>query len=631
MQLFMKSQILIFFLICFPYIVNCQNEPVPILLSKEKTIIDGKTYILHTVKQGETLFSICRAYNVVLKDIIAINPDANVSIKTGQVLKIPTDPMTPKIPSSLNSENYILHIVEAGQTIYSITQKYNITKEELFKHNPELEVSQSLQTGQVVKIPKITTISLNKETVSQNSQIIEHKIKRKETLYSISRLYQVSVDDIIKINPELNTNDIKTGQTIKIPSGKKVETQTNVLVPASDSNVTHPAIIKLFEPCTAAQNNIEHKIAFLLPLYLEENKTLLELDSLNTVEKKGQEDKLIYSKSKNLIEFYEGALIAIDSLKKAGYSYKIYVYDTGRDIHKMTSILGKPEIADMEIFIGPFDSLLLEKALPFAKDHNIKVISPLSQNVNLLKGNPQLYQVNPAESSKIDGAIQYLATQKNKNIILVKSNRVGDKDIFNLFEQKLNLLRTQGLQFKLHAGNKDGALSSKLESDKENLIIMPSVEETAISDVLRNMNYVNEKYKISIFGLPKWATFSSTEISYLHNLQFEYYTSFFVDYSRPAVKQFLLKDHEHFKTEPDAQSFGSQGYNYCFLGYDVTFYFLSALAKFGRNFEACLPTHQVDLLQSDFHFTPSQNGDGTMNHLVNIVRYNKDYSISKVH
>jgi hypothetical protein len=346
---------------------------------------------------------------------------------------------------------------------------------------------------------------------------------------------------------------------------------------------------------------------------------------------KNVEEKLLFVRSRNPLEFYEGALLAIDSLKKAGHSFRIYVYDTGRDIQKLTGILNRKELAEMDMFIGPFDTLLLEKALVFAQMHNIKVVSPLSQNNNLLRGNPNLYQINPAETSKIDAAIQYLSSQRDKNIILFKSNRPLDKDIYNLFEEKLNLLRVDGFQFKTHTGNKDGTLSSKLVTDRENLIIMPSNEETAVADLLRNMNYVNINYKITVFGMPRWMTFSSIDISFLHNLQFEYYTSFFADYSKPVTKKFILKMREHFKTEPGTQSFSSQGYSYAFLGYDVTFYFLNALAKYGRNFDACLPLYQVDLIQSDFHFSPVPNGNGTMNNVVNIIKYNGDFTISRIH
>ncbi len=629
MQLIIKTILLFLLVINFNPVVYAQNEPVPITISKEKVIIEGKVYYLHTIKSGETLFSISKAYGVTQKDIIALNPYASTSLKTGQILKIPAILSAP-VPNSLNSENYLFHIVDAGQTIFSIAEKYNISKEEIYKHNPETEIS-PIQVGQVIKIPKAANIEVNnndvKPNTSSNASFIEHKVKRKETLYSISRFYQISVDDIVQVNPELNTSDIKTGQTLKIPAGNKPIVILNTEAVKPDTiNAPKP---KSFEPCAPNEYKQVHKVAFLLPLYLEENKATIDIDSIAGY--KNIEDRLVFSRSKNLLEFYEGALLALDSLKKAGNSYKIFVYDTGRDIQKLTSILNRKELSEMELFIGPFDSSLLEKALIFAKKYNIKVVSPLSQNSNLLKGNPNLYQVNPSETSKIDAAIQYLAIQKDKNIILFKSSRLADQEIFNQFEEKLNILRASGFQFKTHIGNKDGTLSSKLVADKDNLIVMPSNEETAVSDLLRNMNYINSNFRISIFGLPKWTTFSSTDISYLHNLQYEYYTSFYADYSKPVTKKFILKMHDYYKSEPGIQSFSSQGYSYAFLGYDITFYFLNALAKYGSNFESCLPSYQVDLIQSDFHFFPAENGNGTMNNVINIIKYNKDYTITKIH
>lgn len=620
----LTGKVLSFLLIVSVLTAYSQNEPVPITLSKEKVIIDGKAYFMHTVKHGETLFSIAKAYNVPQKDIIAINKDAATSIKTGQVLKIPSDQLA-KLPPSMNTDNYVFHIVEAGQTVFSIAEKYNIPKEELYKHNPETEIS-PLQAGQVIKIPKSTN-GVVKQAEADSPSFREHKVKRKETLYSISRSYLVTVDDIIALNPELNTSDLKTGQILKIPTETtRINTPNGSEVSAEAAKVIIPATI---EPCSLIDPKQVHNVAFLLPLFLDENKTIVDLDSLSG--NKNMEERLLFGRSKNPLEFYEGALLAIDSLKKAGHSFRIYVYDTGRDLQKLNSILNRKELSEMELFIGPFDSLLIDKALVFAKTHNIKVVSPLSQNVNMLKGNPNLYQVNPSEISKIEAAIQYLSSQRDKNIILFKSSRPADKDIFNTFEERLNILRVEGFQFKTHTGNKDGTLSSKLVIDKENLIIVPSNEEIVVADVLRNMNYINSSYKISVFGLPRWTTFTSTDISFLHNLQYEYYTSFFPEYNKAVTKNFILKMRENFKTEPGAQSFSSQGYSYAFLGYDITFYFLNALAKYGRNFESCLPNYHVDLIQSDFHFTKSENGNGIMNKAVNIIRYNKDYTIRKVY
>lgn len=407
--------------------VNGQNEPVQITISKEKAIIDGKTYYLHTVKQGETLFSIAKAYNVPQKDIIALNKDAGVSIKTGQVLRIPFEQVT-QLPPSFNSDEYIFHIVEAGQKISTIAEKYNLTKEILYKHNPETEIS-PLQAGQIIKIPKNGNAEIKKtETLPAFK---EHKVKRKETLYSISRTYQLTVDDIIAMNPELNTSDIKTGQIIKIPNASiKTNDYTTPVTTEESPNV---AIPDHHEPCTPFAEKTVHNVAFLMPLYLDENKTIVDLDSLAGT--KNIEERLLFIRSRYPLEFYEGALLAIDSLKKAGHSFKIYVYDTGRDLQKLTNILNRKELSEMELFIGPFDSLLLEKALVFAANHNIKVVSPLSQNINLLKGNPHLFQVNPRNYQKLKHQFSIWQHRKTKTLFFSNPTILRTR-IFIIFLRK---------------------------------------------------------------------------------------------------------------------------------------------------------------------------------------------------
>lgn len=595
--------------------VSAQKEPVKIEISKERAIIDGKTFYLHTVKQGETLFSISKAYKVSQKEITDINPDAK-TLKVGQVLRIPGAEIS-ELPSSLKSEDFIFHIVQNGQTISSIAEKYNITREDMFKYNPETEVS-PIQAGQVIRIPKNTSVAVS----DNSSSYSEHKVKRKETLYSISRMYNISVNDIISLNPELNTSDIQTGQILKIPRNAPVKSENR-----ENTEITDQVIINT-EPCTPATEKKIHKVAFLLPLYLDENQTIAQVDSVS--DKKNPEERLVYSRSRNPLEFYQGALLAIDSLKKAGNSFQVYVYDTGRDIQKLTSILNRKELAEMELFIGPFDTVLIDKALEFASKNKINIVSPLSQNTNLLNGNPNLFQVNPSENSKIDAAVQYLATQKDKNIILFNSNRPADKDVYDVFESKLNTLTENGFQFQIQKDS-PASIVKKLVTDRENLIIVPSDQEIAVGELLRILNYTNSEYKISVFGLPGWGSFSGTDLSFLHNLQYEYYTSFYPDYTKPLTKQVIRKMRENFRTEPGARSFSSQGYSYAFLGYDVTFYFLNALTKYGRDFTNCLPSHQVDLTQSYYHFAPSNDGNGTMNNVVNIVRYNKDYTITKIY
>src|SRR5512145_2255533 len=102
---------------------------VVVEVSKEKTTINGKTYYLHTVKKGENLYRISRAYNITQKDIIIANPEAiSGVVKDGQILKIPTESLNIPGIQQIESDNFIHHVTEEQQTIFFLTQKYAVSK-----------------------------------------------------------------------------------------------------------------------------------------------------------------------------------------------------------------------------------------------------------------------------------------------------------------------------------------------------------------------------------------------------------------------------------------------------------------------------------------------------------------------
>ena len=192
------------------------NSQVTVVPSKTRTVIDGKTFYLHIVKQGETLYSISKAYNIPQKDVVFNNPDAFEGIRVGQELKIPVKAADTATSNKIESALYIYHIAEKGQTTYGIAQQYGIGMEDLYKHNPELEHS-PLQAGQVVTIPKAGKSAVQPE--KPKTGYVIHSVKRKETLFSIAKSYDVDLNMIFEINPEIDSKDpkIKIGQEIKIP------------------------------------------------------------------------------------------------------------------------------------------------------------------------------------------------------------------------------------------------------------------------------------------------------------------------------------------------------------------------------------------------------------------------------
>ncbi len=166
---------------------------------------------LYTVKRGDSLYSIARQFNTTVQAIKSLNNLTSNTLQIGQILKIPVfEPDTPSTPDN-NADEYI---VQAGDSLYKIAEKFNTTVDELIEYN-NLPTT-VLQVGQVLRIPKVSS-----------SNII-YTVKAGDTLYKIANTYGVSVDAIKQLN-NLTSNILSIGQRLYIPKGTSIE-ETNFVV-----------------------------------------------------------------------------------------------------------------------------------------------------------------------------------------------------------------------------------------------------------------------------------------------------------------------------------------------------------------------------------------------------------------
>lgn len=114
-----------------------------------------------------------------------------------------------------NDKVYLVHIVEGGQTLYSLTRMYEVSVDEIIADNPS--VDEGLQIGQRILIPTNLTpdkVKINGEK-EEDLELCEHKVRRRETLFGISREYEQSQAELIKLNPEIESG-LKVGQIIRV-------------------------------------------------------------------------------------------------------------------------------------------------------------------------------------------------------------------------------------------------------------------------------------------------------------------------------------------------------------------------------------------------------------------------------
>ncbi|OXA86430.1 LysM peptidoglycan-binding domain-containing protein [Flavobacterium hercynium] len=172
-----------------------------------------ESYIEHRIQKGETAYFIAQKYKVTVDEIYNLNPESQNGIKDNQLIKIPVH-----VAEKQNSNQQNTHVVGAKETLFGLAKQYNISVETLQNANQDI-LAGGLQIGQVLTIPQNTANASKTETTSSSK--VTHQVVAKESLFSIARQYNVSVQDLENLNKDLLLNGLQIGQTIAIPNKRK--------------------------------------------------------------------------------------------------------------------------------------------------------------------------------------------------------------------------------------------------------------------------------------------------------------------------------------------------------------------------------------------------------------------------
>lgn len=196
----------------------------PVLLDSIGTeTINGKIFIIHQVGEKETLYGISRRYGTTVDSILQYNPTADAGLEIGQVIKVP---YVPKRSSRTSSDNG-LHTVAAKETMFSISQAYNVSVDDIKKWNNL--TSNSLSIGQQIVVRKPSSAQDPAVTPAVTSTVASakgtHIVGSKETMFSISRQYGITVQQLRDWN-KLESNDISIGQELVVVAPKSEVART---------------------------------------------------------------------------------------------------------------------------------------------------------------------------------------------------------------------------------------------------------------------------------------------------------------------------------------------------------------------------------------------------------------------
>ena len=564
-------------------------------------------YFMHTVTKGQSLYSIASMYNVTIDEIVRLNPGSEERIKAGEALKI---------PQKEDNGQPAYHTIQAGETLYKLTVHYGVSAQDICRANPGLS-AKNFRIGQVIAIPakKVVKEEPKPETTPsvKPSEPLKincrdmHRVQRKETIYSISKLYGITEEELIAANPELRTKKLKRGKFICIPYAKASSDNANAS--ATSQAVSDMELFRQNQKESKKYASI--KAAVLLPFMTKEN---------------GNRDEQV-----RMVEYYEGFLMAVDSLKQQGVSVDIHTYDSGNTTATITQLINtKKELKDMDIIFGPLHTDQVKIMADFAKKNKIRLVVPFTSKSDEVFNNPYVFQINTPQSYLFSEVYEhYLRKFPNAHVVFLNAD-TGDKDKDEFIKGLKEELKNKQITFKelKDAEISPEGMKTAVDSLRENVLIPTSGKKIALIKILPLLIITareHPNYNMRLFGYPEWQTYTDDHLSNFFELDTYFYTSFYTNNLFPTAIKFTSAYRKWYSKDM-ANTYPKYG----MLGFDTAYFFLKGLARYGNHLEEEMNNMTLNPIQTGFKFERVNNWGGFINKKVFFVRFTKDYELIKL-
>jgi len=563
---------------------------IPVKTAVKATVQTEKT---HTVLPKETLFGIEKKYNVSDADLKKANPFLEKDgLQINQVLVIPSKNGV-KTMATVVQEKTLYHDVLAKETKYSIAKKYGITIAELEKKNPEIVPNLTVGSHLLIKgNPTKNPVLPQKETIKKEVAVAPvkkyatYEVKPKETLYSLSKMFDLSQEELLVLNPELK-NGVETGMLLKVPAT------------AGFSNVQENKVYADLTP--KANFNGRKKIALLLPF----NVTKVQGDTLNSVVSRLKKDKFLNM----TLDFYAGALIAIDSAKTLGLPIDVQIVDSeetkyGSDI---AAVVKANNLQNADAIVGPFYQNNAETTARLLAANNVPVISPLSKDA----GNPiaNLYQTVPSNDVLKSAMFNFMRSKKGNIIAVVDKKK---ESVVQYIKQNQSDVRLVPLTEKGSVAAE--TLRGMLVAGRMNYVVMETANTMMIKATIASMLIAMSDYQVQLVILEPNETLDTDEISFSNLVKLKLmYPSVTRDNDSPEGVAFENKFRKINMIAPS---------DYAVRGFDVTFDTMMRLMQ-NKSFEETANATATEQFENKFEYYKKDNA-GYTNKGVYIMYYDSD-------
>ena len=504
---------------------------------------------------------------------------------------------------------YIQYKVKPGETMSTIAEKLNMKTKDLLRLNPDFtetpkansyiivpenkyEFFRNQQVKNGVVIEEVDTNSLNnpqtdreKLIASLKKKFLIYEVKKGDTFYSLEKKFNVTRGELLLLNPELK-DGLKENSILKI------------------KEIIEESAIKKTTFRDEINTNSAIKVALLLPL----RSDAFSYDSISPKE--------IFYKNGSLVniatDFYLGAEIAVDSLRKSGVAIELNVFDTGaRKSNRISSIISNQNLNANDVIIGPLYS---EEAQKVASAVNIPVVFPMySSNQSEFK-NSNIIKAAPDKKIFKQALIDYVNDVFDQGNLILVGELAATQAIKNELNIKNGTIRILTPQ---NGMVQKGRFLEILKPNTKNWVIIASNNEVIISDVVNSLISLPNDTKVNVLTFDKGSVYDKIDNLKLGKIGFTYVSEEFVDETSESSQSFTKLYQEKNNTLP---SF------YATKGFDITYDILVRLSS-GKRLQATFREGATVRVDTKFEY---KNNETFENEGVFILQINKDLSITKL-
>ncbi|MES2628726.1 MAG: LysM domain-containing protein, partial [Bacteroidota bacterium] len=373
---------------------------------------------------------------------------------------------------------------------------------------------------------------------------ISHRVEKQETLYSLSKRFNVSGDEIKAANGGL-PQGLREGMVLRIPKTNEVSK------PQAPAKTTDSNPFQTSTTVSGTANNTgskfqdnrnqpmfgDYKVAIMLPF------EMARMDSLDHL---GHD--LV------ALEFYQGAMIAIDSLRQLGLDMDVYVFDTNKDASRVKQLTSKPELSNVDLFIGPMYKTELLALSDFAATRQSHVVCPVPQAGGILLNRPFLSKAHCDDATQLSGLARFILRRySQENLVMIAPVKPTREKFNSLFSSAFAAARNGGPLLKELTTDlpTTTSIEAKLVSGKTNVIYVATNELSYISSLITKLIDLQSRYDIVLVGNEDWVKLDQIDNSYKNRLHLHLPMANFVDYDSDLVKNFLYHYRDRYGSDPN--------------------------------------------------------------------------------